>query len=118
MEQVFNKERALKRTMNDEELLAELLDFSLEDLELQFSQIRKAVEDQQREVARKAAHKLKGTAGAIGADKLFQQAFLVEQQAPEAEQEHLLSSLELLGSAIKELQNNKTIQELRSLKES
>lgn len=85
MEVVFNQEKALKRTLGDRDLLAELLDFTVSDIRTQIMHLNQALESDNGHLLKEEAHKLKGTAGAVGADRLFQASFALEQIAMDSD---------------------------------
>lgn len=107
MDAVFNQEKALKRTMGDRQLLAELLDFTITDMDKQLDELRAAID--QTGLLKDAAHRLKGTAGAVGADRLYQSCFKLEQMALQEEVDLLEEQISQVCIHAEELQKNSQV---------
>ncbi|HOK04443.1 MAG TPA: Hpt domain-containing protein [Victivallales bacterium] len=71
---ILNKHSLLERLMGDKELISEILKVFLEDAPRQIQNIKISMQNTQIENARDAAHSLKGAAGNIGAEKLYNKA--------------------------------------------
>ena len=84
MEEVFNKEKAMKHTMNDMSLLKELVGFTLEDVPLMLDRLEETLKEDP-EAAAELAHKIKGSAGAVSAEKLFAASFELETTIKEGD---------------------------------
>tara|TARA_B110000495_G_C22779016_1_gene455675 strand:- start:304 stop:783 length:480 start_codon:yes stop_codon:yes gene_type:complete len=71
----------LEQTGEDEELLAELIDYVLDSGPDLLTQIERAVEAQDAEQIEQIAHKLKGTVSILGTSPCFDAAEVVEHAA-------------------------------------
>ncbi len=71
-ELMLNLDALYKRLMQDEKLVRTVLQAFFKDLPLQISQLNSAAETQDYKALAKAAHKLRGAAGNIGAEKLHE----------------------------------------------
>ena len=86
-----------RRIGNDEELLSDLLELSLEDIPGQIQSLRRAIGQQDEETAMRAAHTIKGASDNIGAFAMREVALAMEIQARRphlGELERLLPRLE------------------------
>jgi len=113
MEAVFNQEKALKRTMGDRELLAELLDFTVADIQSQLNLLNQALESDNGNLLKEEAHKLKGTAGAVGADRLFRASFELEQIAQDSDNMERGRALGLVEECAAEFLEHPAVGELQ-----
>ena len=82
---VFDRMAALERALGETPLMREVLVLALEDLPDQSRALSRALETRQTPAAVKAAHKLKGTAGAAGAERLRVEAAELERVAREGD---------------------------------
>jgi two-component system, sensor histidine kinase and response regulator len=83
----FDRQALLDRVAGDQELMAEVIRIFLEDCPVQLAAIRLAVEDKGPAAIRIAAHALKGAAGNLSADRLFEAAGLLEGIGAESRME-------------------------------
>jgi len=113
VEDIFNLEKALKRTMGDRELLSELVDFTLQDIPGQIGQIEDLLERGDSFQLKESAHKLKGSAGAICADRLFLACFDLEQLAAGGNLIDAATVLVKVKAEAEELIRHREITELR-----
>jgi protein-histidine pros-kinase len=67
---VFDREKFLTRMMDDKDLAREVIKVFLKDMPLQIEELTAAVEAGNAAEAGRAAHKIKGAAGNLGADRL------------------------------------------------
>jgi CheY-like chemotaxis protein len=79
-----NRALLLARLGGDEQLLAEVVQFFLEDCPTHLSAIKAAVDDRDAEKLRRAAHSLKGAAGNLAATALVDAAATLERLGAEA----------------------------------
>lgn len=95
MNQHFNQEEVLQRLGNDQELLKELLSFSLEDIPEYLANIDAAIDAGDTDQIRKAAHKMKGFARNMAFTRLAELALAMEQGAAASanEQKELFEGL-------------------------
>jgi len=77
----FDEADALERTAGDRNILAEVIRFTLEDIPEILGELEVSLEDEKRQDTVRLAHKLKGTAGAAGAQRLFLAALDLELAA-------------------------------------
>ena len=99
----FNRELALERVGGDEELLDEIVGLYLEEFPILLTQIQSAVNSGDAKELYRAAHTLKGSLGALGAEAAQKQAMDLEMSGRHAalsdassmlaDLEHLLSQL-------------------------
>lgn len=113
MSNVFNKEKATKYTMNDLDLLKELVQFSLDDIPVMLSSLKESL-DKKSEIDEIAelAHKIKGSAGAISGENLFSAAFELEALAKEGELDKLDDQYLLLDKAFNEFKSDPQVLSL------
>lgn len=78
---ILNTEATLKRLLDDEELLNQMLDMFVEGAPSQIKQIQTAIESQDYETVRQLAHRMRGGAAAIGAESLSMIAAELETAA-------------------------------------
>jgi len=76
---VFVREEVLNRIGGDEDFLRELLELVLTEIPDQMAQFLEACRADQREVAERLAHSIKGAAANVGARRLSQAARTVEE---------------------------------------
>ena len=81
----INVERLRDVSMEDNEFMIELVDLFLDDMPEQLDRLRKAVEQADTDSTAKAAHRIKGAAGNVGADRLSQICGELEQSRRAAE---------------------------------
>lgn len=90
MNQIFNKEKANRHTMNDRELLSELIGFSLGEIPGMLRSLEEALGDPDGAAGTaELAHKIKGAAGAVSAECLYQASFELELAAKEGRAKEL-----------------------------
>jgi len=77
----FDEDDALERTAGDLGILAEVIRFTLEDVPELLKELDDSLNDKRWQDTAKLAHKLKGTAGAAGARRLFLAALDLELAA-------------------------------------
>jgi len=77
--QIFDREAALARVGDDEELLLELVKIFLDDYPINLSAIRSALAAGNPKGVEYAAHTLKGAVANFGADAVVKEAFELEQ---------------------------------------
>lgn len=90
MAEIFNRQKADKHTMNDGELLRELIQFSLGEIPEMIASLKKhAGTSNPCPPLAEISHKIKGAAGAVSAERLYRAAFELELQAKENRAESL-----------------------------
>jgi len=77
----FDEADALERTAGDRTILADVIRFTLEDVPEILGELEISLENEKRQDTVRLAHKLKGTAGAAGAQRLFLAALDLELAA-------------------------------------
>ncbi|MBN2625247.1 MAG: Hpt domain-containing protein [Spirochaetales bacterium] len=111
MEKVFNVEKALKHTMNDRSLLVDLLRFTLEDVPDMLSRLEEALKKEESpRIIAEWAHKIKGSAGAVSAEKLFSSAFELEVTAQEEEDDNYEELYLLMRESFNEFREDENVQ--------
>jgi two-component system, sensor histidine kinase and response regulator len=80
----FNADTMRQRVGHDDELMADVIQVFLGDLPARLSAIRSALTDHEPDALRIAAHALKGAAGNVSADRLFDAAQHLELLAAES----------------------------------
>lgn len=81
---VFNKEEALASTAGDQELLRQVLRFTLEDLPPLLGEAAALLRSASAAELARTAHKIKGSAAACGAEKMYLAALELETAARDA----------------------------------
>jgi len=77
----FDEADALERTAGDRRILSEVIRFTLEDIPEILDAIDLSLREERMQDTARLAHKLKGTAGAAGAQRLFLAALDLELAA-------------------------------------
>ncbi len=110
----FDEEDALERTAGDRRILAEVIRFTLEDVPVILKGLDASLNEKRWQDTAKLAHKLKGTAGAAGARRLFLTALDLELAArdEDADSGRYNSSL---SEAFDSFCSNPGVQRLSSL---
>jgi HPt (histidine-containing phosphotransfer) domain-containing protein len=103
MTTIFDREGALKRMGNDEQLFREMAQFFLEDSPRWMSEVQRAMERSDLSKVRHAAHSLKGLAANFGADTAVRAAAEVEQDVREGRTANLADDITRLQSALDDL---------------
>lgn len=93
---VFDQNEALRLSLGDIETLNEVIEFLLEDIEFQMSDIDRAIKKESSPHISLAAHKLKGSAGSIAAKRLYHSCFDLEQAAKSDEKEKYIKLYEII----------------------
>ncbi len=101
--QLFDREAALARVGDDEELLTELVKIFLEDYPTSLSAIDEAVAHQDPPKLERAAHTLKGAVANFGADAVVKEAYELERQARAGDLSHANENLHRLHEVIRRL---------------
>lgn len=81
----FDELDALERTAGDRNLLVAVIRFTLEDIPALLDEIDLALKNRHWHDAARLAHKAKGSAGAVGAQRLFMAAMDLELAARDAD---------------------------------
>jgi two-component system sensor histidine kinase/response regulator len=81
---VFDRAALLDRVAGDEELMRDVIRLFLDECPRQLAAIRQAVAERNPERVRTTAHALKGAAGNLGADGLFEAAGVLERVGTES----------------------------------
>lgn len=102
-EQLFDREAALARVGDDEELLSELVKIFLDDYPNSLSAIDEAVAKQDPPTLERAAHTLKGAVANFGAEAVVKEAFALERQGRSGDLSHANENLHRLHDAIRKL---------------
>jgi len=91
----FDEADALERTAGDRRILSEVIRFTLEDIPEILDALDSSIREGTRQDTAGLAHKLKGTAGAAGAQRLFLAALDLELAARDGtgDYRHLQNSL-------------------------
>ena len=84
MAKTFDRQALLDRVAGDEQLMDDVIRVFLEDCAQQLTAIRGAVDQKNPDAIRTAAHALKGAAGNLSADGLFEAAGLLERIGAES----------------------------------
>ena len=102
---IFDKKALLQRLMNDEELLALILEEFLREADCQMEQLRLLVKSWKREEARRVAHTLKGASGNVGAMVLRERASRLEEAIKKEDMKEAQGALKALEEAWDEFLN-------------
>ncbi|MDC7223024.1 MAG: Hpt domain-containing protein [Spirochaetales bacterium] len=113
MEEIFNREKAEKHVLNDLGLLKELLVFTLADVPVMLEKLESLLESDTEGAAR-MAHKIKGSAGAVSAERLFTAAFELEETAKEGDTARLKDLYLFTCSCFKEFSEDEEVRALAS----
>jgi len=81
----FDEADALERTAGDLSILVEVIRFTLEDIPQIISELVISIRDDNRQETARLAHKIKGSAGAAGAQVLFLAALDLELAAKDSD---------------------------------
>jgi HPt (histidine-containing phosphotransfer) domain-containing protein len=101
--QLFDREAALARVGDDEELLTELIRIFLDDYPNSLSVIDEAVAKQDPPRLEKAAHTLKGAVANFGAHAVVKEAFELERLARSGDLSLASESLSRLHVVLEQL---------------
>jgi HPt (histidine-containing phosphotransfer) domain-containing protein len=97
---VIDREGALSRLDGDEELWMEIRQIWLEDVAEMELAVLKALDSQDADQLRRAAHALKGSSGNVGAAQVAELAKFLEHEAPQAQWSSLADGVTRLKQAI------------------
>jgi HPt (histidine-containing phosphotransfer) domain-containing protein len=103
-EQIFDREAALARVGDDEELLVELVKIFLNDYPQSLSAIEEAVAKQDPPRLERAAHTLKGAVANFGAEPVVRQAYALERLGKMGDLSRASESLRQLHEALHQLE--------------
>ncbi len=109
-EQLFDRQAALARVGDDEELLVELVKIFLDDYPTSLNAIDSAVQTGSSHDLERAAHTLKGAVANFGADAVVREAFELERQGRTGDLSHANENLRRLHETLRQLD-----QEMRPL---
>ena len=118
MNEIFDRQDAMEKTAGDINLMGQVIRFTLDDFPGILADLREALGNQQWSDAGRLAHKLKGSAGASGARKLYLAALELELATETVIQIALRSSMassmpskssESIRRLLKSLQTSLTI---------
>lgn len=104
-EPLFNKDAALARVGDDEELLAELVKIFLDDYPNSMRAIESAVQSQDPPKLERAAHTLKGAVANFGAEAVVNEAFRLECLGRSGDLSAASESLSRLHNVIRKLED-------------
>ncbi len=100
---VWDSDAALKRLLGDEELLNRVVNACLNDLPVQFEEIKQAVDDNDFDHLRRLAHSIKGVTGNVGGVSLQYHAANMESAAEKEDKAQILSLLPEMDQACEQL---------------
>jgi HPt (histidine-containing phosphotransfer) domain-containing protein len=103
-EQLFDRQAALARVGDDEELLVELVKIFLDDYPHSLSDIEEAVARQDPPKLERAAHTLKGAVANFGAEPVVRQAYALERLGRMGDLSLANESLHQLHEALHQLE--------------
>ncbi|HUG81135.1 MAG TPA: Hpt domain-containing protein [Bryobacterales bacterium] len=106
--QCFDQQRLREAAMHDDEFMVELIDLFLDDMPSQLEWLRRGVGQADPDEVRKAAHRIRGAAGNVGAERLSGLCSDMERVARETE---LPPLGDLLGNVEQEWQQIKAAME-------
>ncbi len=101
--QLFNRESALARVGDDEELLSELVKIFLADYPSNVRDIEQALAQGNSKLLERAAHSLKGAVSNFGAEDVVNEAFALERMGRSGDLAHANSNLERLCRVLRQL---------------
>lgn len=99
----FDRQAALARVGDDEDLLTELVRIFLDDYPTSISAIKDAVHKGAPQDLERAAHTLKGAVSNFGADAVVKEAFELECQGRLGDLTHANENLQRLLETIRQL---------------
>ncbi len=102
---VFDRQWLVKRFMDDEDLVREVLTAFRQDTPALLAALREAVESGDADQIRRRAHAIKGTAGDIGADALREIAARIENAGAQEDADEAAALLPLLIEQLDNLMN-------------
>lgn len=108
---VIDHADAMKRLGNDTDLFQEFVGFYDEDSKILLSQINEAIESKNAEQLQHAAHSLKGLAANLGAMRVVEAAFVLEQTGKSGAMKNATEELISLNREMTRL--NRSLQEFR-----
>lgn len=83
LKKIFNKESLLHFTEDDRILSAQLLSLAIQDIPSFFSKASMLIQEKKYSEAAVWIHKVKGIAGTVGADKIYELCFDAEMKLKE-----------------------------------
>jgi HPt (histidine-containing phosphotransfer) domain-containing protein len=92
--------KALATVQGSEELLREIIEAFLEEVPRQFEAMRRAIEESDAALLRRAAHTVKGSARYFGADQASDLAMRIESLATGGDPKDAIPAVELLEREI------------------
>jgi HPt (histidine-containing phosphotransfer) domain-containing protein len=110
----FDENDALERTAGDQALLGNVLRFALEDIPPLIQELQNLLETELFADAARLAHKVKGSAGACGAQKLYLAALNLEMAARDSGSASL-QFLNFLAEAFESFKEDPHVRRLASL---
>ena len=114
MTEIFDESDALEKTAGDRKLLSEVIRFTLEDVPGMLSGIEAALGNGNLGEVSRLAHKVKGSAGACGARKLYLSALDLELTAREGDS-GCADHLPEVDNAFRQFGEHPAVKELASL---
>lgn len=101
--QIFDREAALARVGDDEQLLVELIKIFLDDYPTNMIAIQQALVQGDAHELERAAHTLKGAVANFGAEPVVREAFALERAGRTRDLAHASDSLQRLDLVLKQL---------------
>lgn len=101
--QLFDRESALARVGDDEELLSELVKIFLDDYPNNLKAIQVALAEGDSSLLERAAHSLKGAVANFGAEDVVREAFELERKGRAGDLAHANDNLQRLSAVLTQL---------------
>ncbi len=112
--EIFNETDALEKTADDRELLAEVIRFTLAETPAILKQTEEALAAKEYGEVSRLAHKVKGSAGACGAQAFYMKALDLELAGKEG-MDSCTELFSALVSAFQEFREHPGVKELAAL---
>ncbi len=100
---LFDRESALARVGDDEDLLSELVKIFLDDYPNSVREIEQALEQGNPQLLERAAHSLKGAVANFGAEDVVREAFELERMGRAGNLSHANGNLQRLCHVLHQL---------------
>lgn len=104
-EHLFDRESALARVGDDEDLLSELVRIFLDDYPNSLREMQEALAQGNSKLLERAAHSLKGAVANFGAEDVVKEAFELERLGRSGNLSHANSNLQRLCVVLQQLEH-------------
>ena len=105
---IFDWNGMLDRVMGDEEMAKEILMDFFGDIPAHIGELKQALNDEDKSSVRSLAHKIKGSAGNVGAIEVQSAALEIEKNCQSTDHEQLQSLLDHMEGELQQLKTHLT----------